>query len=127
MLISLHYRAVPECPFHIGCSPASSRCSDVPLVYSDFFFFLFGARPHINSWRTSSRRPFFEIYATARRADQTEFTALVAKLRFFLPFVCQFFSRGETSVTFPAAFKRRAVTISNQLGAYLYVNEGCKE
>lgn len=129
MLISYHHK----CPVHIGWAGCSqpSRIAAMSHLFTMIFFIL-EVSPH-QSLANVLTSPFFKIFChrSACRSNTIYCgSLLVAKLHF--PFVSQFFFptepcsvRREVSVTFPAAFKRRVVTISNQLGARLYVNEGC--
>lgn len=120
-LISNHYSrqlTCPKCPFHIGwagCSLPFAWCNNVHLVYYDFFFFF-----HINFWRTSSRHHFSHFcHSSACGSDRIYCSSHSLPGFIFHLFVSvsgrALLSRGETSVTFPAAFKGRVVTISNQL------------
>lgn len=101
------------------CQPAC--CSDVPLVYYNLSIFAFTS----SFWQTSLRCHFLKIFCHGSACRSNRIYCHSHLLPGFSLSGWAAFSKEETSVTSPAAFKRRAVTISNQLGTYLHVNEAC--
>lgn len=89
------------------CSLPSEPRIHVPLVYWDFFFsfFAFSFGKHINLWQMPSGRHVQKIKSLPSNRISCSSCLSTGFIFFFFKAWAVFSSRGETSVTFPAAFK----------------------